>query len=283
MTSPNNTPTVEAMTEFQINTPSGVSLAGDLVRPVDSHDAVVIFAHGFLSDRYGDGWFDPLARRFRSTGYATCAFDMSGCGLSQTLPITVTAEELDLRAVSNWLYDQGLTRQVIYAHGFGAKVALSARPRNVAATVCTFPLVHSQTFDWSAIFSDEQLEQLDRHGECTIADDLTPLRSSQIVSRETLNDVSQTNAGNLFNAQDCPVLLLVGDGPEHEQMLSACRDNFHLLCDGSRVITLPSHYATFGSTNSADPETAHIRKQIADHVSELVLKWLRNRVPAKTV
>ena len=281
--------TVEVMAEFQIQTPGGVHLAGQLTRPVDTHDAVVIFVHGFLSDRHGDGWFDALGRVFRRNGYATCAFDMSGSGLSETCPITVADQQLDLRAISGWLMEQGLTRQVIYAQGFGAKVALSARPRHVQAMVCTLPLVASQSFDWSDIFSDEQLEQLDKAGQCLIEDDLNPLRTSQIVSRQSLNDISQSDASELLDSQRCPVLILAGDGPEHADVLEACSNNFHLLPDGSKVVTIPSDYAAFGNTFSmseaADAVTTgnvDPRKRATEHVGGIVTQWLQPRVPPQS-
>ena len=68
------------MSQITIQTPRGVSISGTFTRPVDSHDAAVIFSHTFLSDRHASGMFASLGRVLRSAGYATLAFDYSGHG-----------------------------------------------------------------------------------------------------------------------------------------------------------------------------------------------------------
>ena len=49
------------MSEINIDTSRGISLAADFVVPVDSSNCAVIFAHSFLLDRHNLGWFDIFA------------------------------------------------------------------------------------------------------------------------------------------------------------------------------------------------------------------------------
>ena len=59
------------MSEINIDTSRGISLAADFVVPVDSSNCAVIFAHSFLLDRHNLGWFDIFAKSYRAAGYAT--------------------------------------------------------------------------------------------------------------------------------------------------------------------------------------------------------------------
>lgn len=223
------------MAETKIPTPRGVELAGTFVNPVDSTDAAVLFSHSFLSDRHSAQHFDRLARRYRAAGYATLEFDYSGHGASGDDIITLGAEVEDLRAASGWLADQGFTRQLIHAHSFGAKVALSARPKAALAYVLSSPSITPMSIDWTQIFSDEQLEDLEQIGATSILDDSPSRRRRFTISKQTLADLSLCNPVTLLSGLDQPTLILHDSTDSDLGLVEATQEVFHLFPDGSRV------------------------------------------------
>ena len=195
-------------------TPRGVSLAGTFINPVDTGDAAVLFSHSFLADRHSAEHFDRLARLYRAAGYATLEFDYSGHG---------------------WLADQGFARQLIHAHSFGATVALAARPVNVLAYVLSSPSLGPMSVDWTQIFSDDQLRDLEEIGATTIADDSPSIRRQFTISKQTLIDLSLTDSDKLLAGLEQPTLVIHDSVDAEFGLLAATQDVFHLLPDGSRV------------------------------------------------
>lgn len=200
-------------------TPRGIELAGTFIAPVDSRDAAVLFAHGFLTDRHSLGWFDQFGARYRASGYATMAFDFSGCGASDDDVVTIDREVEDLRSVASWLADEGYSRIVIHAHGTGAQAALKARPQAACALVATSPVIEPRSIEWDQVFSPTQLDQLESHGHTAIPNDapLAPVsriagpaerRERYIISKQTLHDLSLAEPGPLLAGLTIPTLFL---------------------------------------------------------------------------
>lgn len=223
------------MSEIRIPTPRGVSLAGTYIAPVDSVDAAVLFSHSFLADRHSAEHFDRLGRLYRASGYATLEFDYSGHGESGDEIITLDAEIEDLRAVSGWLADQGYGRQVIHAHSFGATVALAAKPVAALTYILSSPSIGPMSVDWTAIFSDVQLSDLEQYGVTTIPDDSASIRNQFTISKQTLMDLSMGDAEKLLSGLDKPTLIIHDAADVEFGLLAATQEAFHLLPDGSRV------------------------------------------------
>ncbi|WP_115728352.1 alpha/beta hydrolase [Actinomyces culturomici] len=223
------------MVETRIPTPRGVTLAGTFVNPVDSGDAAVLFSHSFLADRHSAEHFDRLGRLYRAAGYATLEFDYSGHGASGDEIITLDAEVEDLRAASGWLADQGFGRQLVHAHSFGATVALTARPTAVLAYVLSSPTIGPMSIDWTQIFSDDQLGDLEQIGATSIPDDSGSMRRQFTISKQTLVDLSLGDAHKLLDGLEQPTLIIHDSVDEELGLVAATQEAFHLLPDGSRV------------------------------------------------
>lgn len=231
------------MVETRIPTPRGVTLAGTFVNPVDSVDAAVLFAHSFLADRHSAEHFDRLARLYRAAGYATLEFDFSGHGASGDDIITLEAEVEDLRAASGWLADQGYSRQLVHAHSFGAGVALTARPTAVLAYVLSSPTLGPISVDWTQIFSEDQLADLEEIGATSIPDDSPSRRRQFTISKQTLADLSLRDTDKLLRGLEQPTLIIHDADDVELGLVAATQEAFHLFPDGSRVeIVSDAHF-----------------------------------------
>ena len=209
-----------------IETPRGVVLSGTMIDPVDSRDAAVLFSHTFLADRRSSAFFDDIARAFRGAGYATLAFDYSGHGRSGDEIITLSTMVEDLRAASGWLADQGHPRQIVHAHEFGATVALEARPPSAVTYILSSPALGPLSYDWTTIFSEVQLSDLERYGTTTIPDDSPSVRRHFTISKQTLADLSMADAEKLLTGLEVPTLITHDAADEETGLLDLTRAAF---------------------------------------------------------
>lgn len=227
-----------------MNTPRGITLSGTFVQPVDSRDAVVLFSHSFLADRHSGGHFDDLARAYRKAGYATLQFDYSGHGLSDDEVISRESQIEDLQAASGWLADQGFTNQLIHGHSFGSVTALAARLSHATALFLSAPVLGPLSYDWSAIFSSNQLDELEHTGRTWVPDDSEGPRESFVISKQTLADLSMVDPG-IIDPSGAPVLILHDADDIELDLVDLTRDAFPRLPDGSRVELI--HETSFGA------------------------------------
>ncbi|AOZ73342.1 alpha/beta hydrolase [Boudabousia tangfeifanii] len=255
------------MTEVEITTPRGVRLSATLTEPVDARGAVVVFAHSFLGDRHSGGRFDKLAGAYRAAGYSTLRFDFSGCGLSDDDSVTIAHQVEDLRSVCAWLADRGYQRQVLHAHSFGAVTALRARPPQVNTMVLTSPITGPMLFDWSQIFSPEQLDELEKHGATRIPDDSDGPREWFVITRETLADLSLNDPVDLLSELPYPVLIVFDADDVELDIVSQAQENFAIMPDGSRIHV--AHECYFSDLEQTDT------------LIELSTRWATNKVPAR--
>ncbi|MDU0348821.1 alpha/beta hydrolase [Actinomyces sp. MRS3W] len=247
------------MAEVRIDTVRGISLAAtmclpDGAAPFDPNafdddairdgytapprdEGVVIFAHNFLTDRHGlSDRLDELAERYRAAGLATLQFDFSGLGESDDDVITLAGEVEDLQAVSAWLAKRGYVRQAIHANGFGATAALLARPAQVRTAVLAGAVVGPQSILWENVFSPEQLDELDRHGLTRLPDDNPNPRKWDVLSKETLADVSLQSPDKTMADLPWPILMLHGAlTDEFPDTAAAAAEAFPLLPEGSSL------------------------------------------------
>ncbi|OKL46639.1 alpha/beta hydrolase [Boudabousia liubingyangii] len=252
------------MTEVEITTPRGVALSGTLTEPVDAKGSVVVFAHSFLGDRHSSGRFDRLAGAYRAAGYATMRFDFSGCGLSGDDAITTAHQVEDLRSVCAWLADRGYANQIIHAHSFGAVTALKARPSQAKTMILTSPVTGPMLFDWSQIFSPEQLDELEAHGATRIPDDGPGPREWFVITRETLLDLSLNKSDELLTDLPYPLLIVFDADDLEVDIVEQAQENFTILPAGSRIHI--AHEAQF-----SDPEQT-------EALVDISVRWATARV-----
>ena len=248
------------MSDVRIDTPRGITLAGTLhlptgaapidlevsttpedAQPLQARDeGVVLLAHDFLTDRHGqNGRLDRIGARYREAGLATLSLDFSGLGESDDDVITLAGEAEDLRAASSWLAGLGFNRQMIHANGFGATAALLARPEHVRTAVLVGAIVGPQSILWEHVFSPDQLDQLDRHGLTRLVDDNPNPRRWNVLSKQTLADVSLQSPETTMADLSWPVLMVHGaltdEFPDSE---AGATEGFPMLPDGSRLVQI---------------------------------------------
>lgn len=253
--------------EIEITTPRGANLAGTLIVPVDSTDAAVIFSHPLLCDRESSPHFPELAARYRALGYATLIFDYSGHGLSDDQPITMDRRTEDLRAASGWLADQGFTRQILHAHSTGSISALKSGARAVEAVFLSSPITGPMDFDWEAIFSPEQLEELEKNLVVRIADDSPGPRTFFELTPQTLLDLSLNSEDELLEGLSVPTFALF-DELDVERGVSAGV--------GSLAARLPAN-----SIVEVARQTDFSQAENLDRLGTIVVRWALRNVPPR--
>ena len=227
-----------------MNTPRGITLSGTFVQPVDSRNAAVLFSHSFLADEHSGGHYDELARAYRKAGYATLQFDYSGHGRSDDEVITRESQIEDLQAASGWLADQGFTHQIIHGHSFGSVTALAAHLIHATALFLSAPVLGPLSYDWSAIFSNSQLDELEHTGQTRIPDDSDGPREFFTISKQTLADLSMVDS-SIIDPKGAPAFILHDTDDIDLGLVDLTRDAFHRLPDGSRVEMV--HDTRFGA------------------------------------
>ncbi|QPK94079.1 alpha/beta hydrolase [Actinomyces sp. zg-332] len=224
------------MSEITITTPRGIRLSGTINAPVDSNGSIVIFVHDFLSERSGGYRYDIMAAAFRRAGYTTLQFDFSGVGESEDDVITLAGSIEDLRSVCAWANEQGYSKQFVVATAFGSLVALSSDLDKVKSIILIDPMITSVHYEWESIFPAEQLEKLDKDGVMRVFDDSPTSRKYFIISKQTLADLSLTNIENALEEVKCPILILVTDYENYNDILIEFTGKyFSKLSDGSKV------------------------------------------------
>lgn len=247
------------MTEVRIATARGITLAGTLMlpdgaAPLDPEsltervrdggqaptrpEAAVVLAHDFLTDRHGfEHRLDQMAATYRRAGFATLQFDFSGLGESDDDVITLTSEADDIRAVCGWMTDLGFTRLGIHANGLGATATLIARPHDADAVVAVGAVLSPQSILWENVFSPDQLDELDRHGHTRLPDDNANSRQWDVLSKQTLADVSLQEPATVMADLPWPVLLIHGAlTQEFPDSTDGAAEGFALLADGSQLV-----------------------------------------------
>ena len=273
------------MTEISIDTARGITLAAtlcvpDTADPLDlpelstaleagrtapaRHEGAVILAHNFLTDRHGLAHrLDELAARYRKAGLTTLQFDFSGLGESDDDVITLAGEIEDIQAVCGWLADRGFARQAIHANGLGATATLLARPEQVRTVVAVGAVVGPQSILWENVFSSAQLDELDRHGLTRLPDDNPNSRHWDVLSKETLADVSLQSPDKTMADLPWPILMLHGAlTDEFPDAAEAATEGFPLLRDGSRL----------QQVRCDDAKAAHAE------VAQLAIEWVTHRL-----
>ena len=122
--------------------------------------------------------------------------------------------------------------------------ALAARLSHATALFLSAPVLGPLSYDWSAIFSSNQLDELEHTGRTWIPDDSEGPRESFVISKQTLADLSMVDPG-IIDPSGAPVLILHDADDIELDLVDLTRDAFPRLPDGSRVELI--HETSFGA------------------------------------
>jgi pimeloyl-ACP methyl ester carboxylesterase len=243
----------------------GLRLAGTLYR-ADSH-AVVVMAHGFMSDRHSSGRFDQIATRLAQAGYDAFAFDFSGCGESEDDSLTAAKQVDDLRSAIAHARSLGYERIALWGNSLGCRICVSAYKPGIATMVLTGAGPGPVQYRWEEHFSAAQLRELEETGRLTERLDEGP-RRTVVVEAQMLRDFAEFDQAAILGRIECPVLLINGDGDAEERMLSG-------------VSAAAMRFLPEGSRHTIIPGAAHGFWGHLDTVADLGVEWLERHVPTK--
>jgi pimeloyl-ACP methyl ester carboxylesterase len=251
--------------EIALTGAHGVRLAA--IREGANPEAIVVFAHGFLSDKHALGRFDRLAARYVEAGYSTLRFDFSGNGASGNAPITDERRTGDLRAVLDQVEIWGYQRVALHGHSKGGSVSLRARDPRVSAMVLTGARTAPVYYDWSEHLPADVLTGIRTRGRGRSP--ATGPRAFHLLTQQSLDDFATIDTREILSAIKLPVLLMYGDAPhDREELLLA----EHAAC-GMRYLSPESRLLIIhGADHSME---GHI-EEVADHG----IAWLRTYCPA---
>ena len=101
---------------------------------------------------------------------------------------------------------------------------------------------------WEHVFSPDQLDQLDRHGLTRLVDDNPNPRRWNVLSKQTLADVSLQSPETTMADLSWPVLMVHGaltdEFPDSE---AGATEGFPMLPDGSRLVQIRTDAEADGS------------------------------------
>ncbi|WP_288816956.1 alpha/beta hydrolase [uncultured Varibaculum sp.] len=270
------------MSEIRIDTSRGITLAADFVVPVDSSKCAVVFAHSFLLDRHGLGWFDVFAKSYRSAGYATLQLDFSGCGDSADDVIRLENQIEDLKAACGWLAERGFERIILHADGSGALVALRAVPDKVQALVLTAPILGPAEISWEDVFSPSQLAELEKVGHTRIPNDQGASRAYFVIGRQTLGELTMVDTEKLLHDIALPTLFVVDPQTLASQWFAPLVDDPQSLLPPSCELLFLDNLSLYGElpANYRKAESAYPDAEKVDFLRDQVVAWVTRVAPA---
>lgn len=202
-------------------------------------DAVVVLAHGFLSDKSSQGRFDYISRCLNRAGFSTFAFDFSGCGESQDDALTLAKLVDDLECAVREVRRRGYPRVALWGHSLGTRVCVSAQVDDVFAMVLTGAGIGPVHHDWDTFLTPAQRTQLATTGRATFEIEDGPRRTA-VIERQMVADFSSMDQRRTLSRLASPTLIIHGDGDDEEVMLAKIsRAGIRHLPNGSRIVVLP--------------------------------------------
>jgi pimeloyl-ACP methyl ester carboxylesterase len=237
-----------------------------ILYPANS-DAIVIMAHGFLSDKTSSGRFDYIALCLNAAGYNILTFDFSGYGESDNDKITCAKQIDDLESAVAYVLSLGYKRLALWGHSLGSRICLQAYSSEIVTMILTGALLGPVYYKWEEHFSQEQLDELAKHGYITQIFERGP-RRAMIIDKQMLDDFAEFDQQMYFSKIACPVLVINGDGDSEELVLKeVSKKAMHLLPTGSR------HEILHGAN--------HQFLRYLDEIVNLGLSWLQKQMPCK--
>ncbi len=209
------------------------------------HDAGVILAHGFTSDKSALGRFDSLSAALNKIGYRVLAFDFSGCGESD--PEILAAHNMvdDLDSAISFLKSCGCRRVAFYGHSLGGLICLRCATPEIVTMVLSGAATDAMDYDWKEYYSESQLREMRERGFFRTVD---RTGKERMIGLQMLRDFEEVNQEGLLKNVTCPVLLIHGNDPaDHEErmLLERSERGLPFLPSGSRLEIIDGANHTF--------------------------------------
>ncbi len=212
-----------------------LSLVGNLYSAKSR--AVIIMAHGFISDKSSQGRFDRIANALNSLDLNVLAFDFSGCGDSDPDVLSVENQMDDLNSAISLIKSQGYDKIALFGYSLGSLICLKCFRDDIETMVLMGALTHSMTYDWDDEFTQEQLTELDNTGIMNIK---TEFGNYQI-GHQMLRDFEEIEQEKMLKSVTCPILIIHGDNEEdieEVQLLSNSQKGMPLLSETSELVLI---------------------------------------------
>ena len=114
---------------------------------------------------------------------------------------------------------------------------------------------------WEEVFSPEQLDELDRHGLTRLMDDNPNRRKWDVLSKETLADVSLQTPEKTMADLPWPVLMLNGAlTNEFPDTVQTASYGFKFLPEGSQLVEVHGDRGTEALDEIAEHSIAWMRR-----------------------
>lgn len=239
----------------------GVKLAGHLY-PSEGHP-LILFSHGFFSDKSSRGRFDRFAETLSRNGYAVLLFDYSGSGESEGPFSDVSQKTEDLLAASDFVKKLGYQKIGYYGHSLGARICLEAylKDQNAEAMVLSGAGTGPVHYQWEDYFEKEQLLHLQKHGYMTVSAD----GKDRKITKQILLDFEQADQKTLLADLHCPVLFIHGEDWEEKILSNLTKEGMAWLNCKSQMTVLKG--------------AAHSFMEHLDELEEFLLSWFLTYLP----
>lgn len=243
-----------------------LNLSGTLYK-ADS-DAIVIMAHGFVSDKTSSGRFDYIAQCLNLSKYNVFTFDFSGCGESDDDRITCAKQIDDLKAAIAFIHSLNYKRIALWGHSLGSRICLEACSPEITTMVLTGALLGPMHYRWEEYFSEKQLDELAQKSYIT-----QPLergsRRSIIIDKQMLDDFAEFDQEVILSKIVCPILVINGDNDDDSEELML-----------KEIATKAMRFLPSGSRHEIVQGAGHNFLHYIDKVLDLGLSWLMEHMPA---
>lgn len=171
--------------------------------------SIIVFSHGFTSDKTASGKYTKLAIILNELGYNVLTFDYSGCGESDDDTITLDKEVDDLNSAIKYVKSLGYENVSVCGSSLGGLVALKCTCSNLVTMVLWAPVTDKIKYTWDKRYSSEQLEELKEKGYITMIKEKR-VRKIFMIDKQMLKDREQVNQKKVCNNVKVPVLIIHG-------------------------------------------------------------------------
>lgn len=230
------------MIKVEFENSRGLNLVGNLYS-VDS-DLIIIFSHGWISNKDSKGRFPLLAKALNNCGYDILTFDFSGCGESDNDICTTEKRIDDLKSAIKFIKSKGYKKIALYGHSFGSYISLLSYNKDISAIALSGALTDSMNYNWEEYLDENQLNDLNNKGY--FIENVNEIqRKSVVVDNSMLLDFQSINQEKLLKNITCPVIIIHGDNDDEEVQLCKRSKNAMNYLKNSDIVVIHGENHSF--------------------------------------